>query len=156
MTLHHTSDETCPLCIEKLKRAHLYLVQWFSVLKRKYPNIHVSRSWSDQAEQDGFYAKGRKQNPDGSWAIVTPREVVTELRWPFSAHNHTDRSGMPQSMALDLFQLDEDGVARWVPLFFAKVNAENEKAGEPLQWGGKFKSLGDSCHFQFNAKNFVG
>lgn len=135
VSLHHTDGESCPLCVEKLKQAHLYLVQWFLVLKRKYPNVHVSWAWRGQRDQDH--------------ALETH---ASALRWPFSAHNHTMKDGSPCSMALDLFQLDEDGVARWSPTFFSKVNAENEAAGEPIQWGGKFKSFGDSCHFQFNAK----
>lgn len=135
MNLHHTDAPVCPLCEEKLKQAHVYLGEWFRALKRRYPNVHVSWSWRGQESQDHAFETGSSR-----------------LKWPFSAHNQTTSEGMPNSMALDLFQIDEDGVARWSPSFFAKVNAENEASGEPLRWGGKWKSIGDSCHYQFSAK----
>ncbi len=74
-------------------------------------------------------------------------EGKSKAVWPTSPHNAM-RDKKPCSKALDLFQIDEDGIARWVPIFFAKLNAENLANLEPLIWGGEFKTLGDSCHFQ--------
>lgn len=134
MRLHHTDDPICPLCEEKLKGAHEYMAEWFRRVKRSYPNVHTSCAYRGKEEQDAAVARG-----------------ASRARFPKSAHNF-ERDGKPCSLALDLFQIDEDGIGRWVPLFFAKINAENEKSGEPLIWGGRFKSIGDSCHFELDRK----
>jgi hypothetical protein len=130
---HHAAGAECPLCDFKLKQAHPYMVDWFHSLKKKYINVHVAWAWRDQTDQNQCFLDGK-----------------TKLQWPFSPHNHM-KDDQPFSLALDLFQEDEDGVARWSKPFFTKVNDENEAANEPIRWGGKFKTLGDSNHFQYNA-----
>lgn len=132
---HHTDEEKCPKCWELLETAHYYLVMWFWKLKARHPSAHIACAWRSQAEQNRAVADGKSQLP-----------------WPKSAHNHMNADGQPESLALDLFQIDDDGVARWSPTFMAKVNAENEEDREPLLWGGTFKTLGDSCHFQYKVK----
>ncbi len=81
-------------------------------------------------------------------------EGKSKAVWPTSPHNAM-RDKKPCSKALDLFQIDEDGIARWVPIFFAKLNAENLANLEPLIWGGEFKTLGDSCHFQLTDESWA-
>lgn len=115
-------------------QAHPRLGEWFRKLKARYPNVHVSCSWRGREEQERLF-----------------REQKTDLHFPHSKHNNLSPASQPQSLALDLFQIDEDGVGRWSPLFFAKVNAENEADREPVRWGGKFKIHGrwpDGDHFE--------
>lgn len=127
---HHNSDPTCPLCAEKIAEAHPEMRAWFLDVKSRYPNAHVS--WSFRCEED--------QNQ-----LVLDKK--SRLSWPHSAHNQME-DGKPCSMALDLFQIDEDGVGRWSPLWFAKLNAENENNKLPIFWGGNWKTLGDNDHFE--------
>lgn len=129
--MHHEAGPSCPLCETKLMTAHPYLASWFRRVKSKYINVHISWAWRGEADQNAFKSGGK-----------------SELGWPHSPHNHTTPLGKPYSLALDLFQEDEDGAARWSPAFFFKLNSENEADKEPLKWGGKWKSIGDSCHFQ--------
>ena len=129
----HTSDPVCPLCEEKLLSAHVYLSSWFKNLKKRYANAHVSWAYRNAVDQAQFFREGK-----------------THCQYPASAHNKTKADQTPCSMALDLFQEDEDGVARFSPIWYAKINAENEADKEPISWGGKFKNLGDADHFQLN------
>lgn len=128
---HHTHDPVCPSCTEKLQTAHPYLAEWFRKLKGRYLNAHVSWAYRGAEDQEQFFKEGK-----------------THCHYPNSAHNKTKPDGTPCAMALDLFQLDDDGVARFAPLWYAKVNTENEANHEPIAWGGKFKSLGDGDHFE--------
>lgn len=127
---HHTHDPVCPLCEEKLTLADPQLATWFRAVKARYANVHVSWSWRGEADQDAFFKEGK-----------------TRAQWPKSKHNNM-QGGRPWSLALDLFQIDEDGVARFSPLFYAKLADENEKANEPILWGGMFHSIGDKDHFE--------
>lgn len=131
--LRHTADDVCPLCEDKLLCAHPRIADWFRRLKKRHPNVHVSSSWRGQSEQNQLFKEGKTRAP-----------------FPKSKHNHME-DGRPCSLALDLFQIDEDGVARFAPLFYAKVNAENEADRELIRWGGKFKSFVDGPHFELNS-----
>lgn len=127
---HHTDDPICPLCSDKLLTAHDYLGSWFAGVKKRYPNVHVSWGFRDaQAQEQAFLDK------------------KTNCHFPKSPHNNM-KDGKPYSLALDLFMIDEDGQAKFPPLWYAKLNAENENTGEPLLWGGVWKKLGDSDHYQ--------
>lgn len=129
--LHHTHDPVCLLCEDKLFTADPRLASWFRAVKARYTNVHVSWSWRGEADQEAFFKEGK-----------------THAHFPHSAHNKMDASGKPCSLALDLFQIDEDGIARFSPLFYAKIADESEKTNEPILWGGTFKNIGDKDHFQ--------
>lgn len=129
MSLHHEDGQKCGLCEAKLLDAHPRIATWFRDLKARYLNVHISCSHRNQVEQEQAFLDGK-----------------TKAHFPFSPHNV-----MP-AMALDLFQIDEDGVGRWSPMFMAKINKENKESGEPIICGIEFKNLGDSCHFQLNLK----
>jgi len=132
MAVHHTDDPVCELCLSKISTAHPYLQGWFKRIKQKYPSVHVSWAFRDQINQEEAFKEGK-----------------SKLHFPLSAHNHTEKT-RPYSLAIDIFQIDADGMARFSPLFCAKVNADNEEANEPLLWGGKWKKLGDMDHFQID------
>lgn len=128
MVLHHIEGPLCPLCEEKLDKVHPYMANWYRIKKKKYPNLHVSWGFRGRSEQERAFNDGK-----------------TKLHYPDSAHNKIP------SLAIDLFQIDEDGVARWSQVFFMKLNAENEADQFPIKWGGNWKSLGDADHFQYES-----
>lgn len=133
--LHHAYDGVCPLCTQKLTQAHPILVDWFNHdVKPRYPNAHVSWSWRGKEDQEKFFDAG-----------------TTKLHFPKSAHNNMKQL-LPYSLALDLFQIDEDGVARFAPLFYAKLAQEIDENRRPMFWGGKWKRLGDLDHFELDLK----
>lgn len=128
------SGPECYGCNEKLKLVHPILRAWFWRRKAKYPNLHISWGWRDQADQDQAFEEGK-----------------SNVRFPNSKHNATGPDGKPLSLALDLFQVDEDGNARWSKAFFSRLAAENKEMREPIRWGGTFKLRNgstDSCHFE--------
>lgn len=127
---HHTSDTPCALCEQKLSQAHPDLTKWFHDLKSRHPDVHISWSYRDEASQNKAVSEG-----------------ASKLPFPLSAHNHTVQ-GEPLSLALDIFQIDEKGRAKFDPVFCAKVNDESTQLGYALKWGGQWKSLGDNDHFQ--------
>lgn len=127
---HHTHDPVCPSCEEKLIDAHVMLGNWFRRLKGRYQNVHISWSYRGAEDQEKAFVEGK-----------------TRAHFGQSPHNH-QRDAKPYSLALDIFQIDEDGTARFSGVFCAKVNAENEANKEHIIWGGKFKDLGDADHFQ--------
>ena len=122
MSLHHSSDPLCPLCESKLTQAHPSLVQWCRGVKAQYPNAHVSWAFRDEADQDQALAEGK-----------------TKLVWPNSAHNKTP------AMALDLFQIDANGLGVWSPQFFVSLA---NTLPNTMKWGGRWKDLGDDDHFE--------
>lgn len=129
--MHHKDGPSCPLCDYKALSAHPYLRDWYQKKKASYPNLHISDAWRDKERQNMLYMEGRSQ-----------------VKWPNSKHNHVNPSGSPESRALDLFQIDDDGVARFSPVFMAKLADENEKDGLPIRWGGTFRGLKDRVHFE--------
>jgi hypothetical protein len=134
MSLHHTDDPVCPLCEAKLQQAHSYLQGFFREKKKKYSNLHVSWSFRNKVEQEQAYLDGK-----------------TRAHFPKSPHNKM-KDGKPCAEALDLFQIDEDGVARFSPLFYVKLSHECEEDKLPIVWGGNFKKLHDYDHFELDKK----
>ena len=118
---HHTSEPVCPLCEQKLSAAHEKLIEWFHDLKSRHPDVHISWSFRDETSQEQAFQDGK-----------------TKLHFPLSAHNKQP------AMALDIFQIDDSGKAKWDPVFCAKVAQESPL----LRWGGDWKSLGDRDHFE--------
>lgn len=121
---HHTSDLVCAMCEYKLSEAKAELGVWFRDLKSRHPNVHVSWSYRDQASQEQAFKNG-----------------TTKLHYPDSAHNKQP------AMALDIFQIDDAGKAKWDPVFLAKVAQESPA----LKWGGNWKPLGDNDHFELSS-----
>lgn len=132
MSLHNGGPD-CGGCETKLLTAHPYLIAWFDRVKAKYPNTHVSWAWRSRSEQDELVAQKKSDKP-----------------WPTSAHNYSTPSGLLCSKALDLFQIDEDGVGRWSAPFFNQLWLDILDAKEPIVWGGKWREFGDFNHFQLD------
>lgn len=131
----HQDGPDCPGCEAKLLQALPYLSNWFKTqVKPKYPEAHVSWSYRDQVSQEEAFTAGK-----------------SKLHYPESAHNHTE-DGSPLSYALDLFQIIH-GVASWAPGFFNSVAHDCEEMNLPIFWGGRFKTLGDADHYQYQEKS---
>lgn len=124
MGLHHTPDPICPLCADKLSRAHEDLVSWFMIVKAQFIDAHVSWSYRDEEAQEAAFDDGK-----------------TRLHYPNSAHNE-----LPSS-ALDLFQIIQEQ-AIWDPKFFVDLADFNSKKFPHILWGGRWKTLGDYDHFE--------
>lgn len=132
--MRHTEGD-CPLCRKKLEGAHVYLRDWFYRVKAREPSIHVSWAWRGPEDQAKLKSEG-----------------ASNASFPNSPHNHQTKDG-PCSLALDLFQIDADGQARFSGLFMAKIWAKCEADKEPFIWGGYFKKpAGDFCHFELDRK----
>lgn len=137
MSKHANGTPACAACEAKLKDAHHDLGEWFrDHVKSKYPDAHISWSFRDQANQDQCFSDGK-----------------SKLKFPMSAHNKSDDAGNPCSMALDLFQLDYNGVARWAFGYFRNIADDAEALGLPIFWGGKWPHLGDSDHYSLKKES---
>lgn len=112
MSLHHTDDLACPLCTDKLQDAHPTMREWFLMLKARHPSVHCSWVYRGPAEQELFFNEGRSR-----------------CRYPNSKHNQKP------SKAIDIFQIDADGVARWSKAFALLVDKENQEAKLPILSG---------------------
>lgn len=130
MSFHHNDDDPCPLCESKLQTAHPVLGDWFRKVKSTWHNCHISWAFRNEEAQNQAFA-----------------DHLTMLRWPMSAHNNMV-DNKPVSLALDLFQIDDDGVARFSPKFYALVWGWTQRSGTKMRWGGAFKKLGDAGHFE--------
>jgi hypothetical protein len=129
--MKHTNLEfPCPSCSQKLKLAHPYLQKWFEQVKRRHPEAHISCAWRGQEAQDLAFKEKRSQLP-----------------FPLSKHNRVDADGKPCALALDLFELSDDGLAIFNPKWFARINAENEEDRARIRWGGTF-GFKDFCHYE--------
>jgi len=131
---HHTHDPVCPACEEKKKTAYPYMRTWFDGLKKKRPTAHISWSSRGKEEQEDAFSQG-----------------LTRCHYPNSPHNRINPvTKEPESYALDLFELTPEGFAKFDPMFYAAIAHDAKENGDEIIWGGNFKSIGDSDHFQFN------
>lgn len=126
---HSNSPKSCSSCEEKLKDAHPDIAAWFrDKVKAKFQDCHVSWSYRGSDDQEQAFLDGK-----------------SELHFPLSPHNKSDDQGNPCSLALDLFELDYNGQARWAWAYFRSI-AEVE--AEAVFWGGQWPHLGDADHFE--------
>ncbi len=134
--MKHVNSPNCPSCDEKLKQAHPVLKDWFlNHVKPFHENAHIAWSFRDEASQNKAYQEG-----------------MSALRWPNSKHNSVDKDGKPCARALDLFEINSSGKAVWDYDFYDILYSSIEKLGLPIAWGGQWKSLKDTPHFElFNS-----
>lgn len=132
MSFHHTSDPACPLCDFKLTQADPYLSWWYkTVVKPNFQRAHISWSYRDQENQEQCFRDGK-----------------SKLHYPHSRHNKMDENGNPKAEALDLFEIDENGIGVWHPGFFVQINSINESRAIAVEWGPKIGMPWDGDHFQ--------
>lgn len=134
----HRNSQDCPRCRFKLIEAHIAMVDWFNWIKGLFPDAHVSWSFRNEKTQNLMVKTGKSR-----------------LAWPNSKHNFS-QDGQPCSKALDLFRLDDVGVAKFEKPWFEKIYRVSVENNFPIRWGGNFKSFADSDHFELgdiNAKS---
>lgn len=121
----HQNKLFCELCFEKLKDVHPELVSFVAYTRSRNKSVHVSCGFRDQKAQDEAFATGKSM-----------------LNWPDSKHNKTP------AQAVDLFTIDEDGVARFVRYQMEMVWTAAKsyfRIAWAGNWEGKFK---ESVHFE--------
>lgn len=122
---HHTDEDMCPGCEDRLRFGHPEIQRFFRYFKEIHPDLHCSWVYRDQQSQDEAF--------DGGYS---------KLKFPQSKHN------LAPSQAVDIFQINENGKAVFDGVFCAKINKEAQVSGFKLRWGGEFRSLGDYGHFE--------
>lgn len=126
--LHHIEGDFCPLCDDKLKLVHEAMKEWFLWAKKIYPDLHIAWGWRGELDQHADFMAGR-----------------SKLDWPKSKHNNMI-DGRAQSLALDVFQIDEKAIFN--PKFYLELWQRTEQEGWPVLWGGTWKSFKDMDHFE--------
>lgn len=129
----HQSNGPCAGCEKKLTQCDPFWTNWFASLKANWSNAHISWGFRGQADQDADYNAGS-----------------SKLKWPFSKHNFMLDDGTPNSLALDLFQINEEGKAVFDPKWYTLVFHWSLAQGYPVEWGGFFKTLKDMNHYQIS------
>ena len=127
---HVNRIDDCPRCETFLKLAHPKIVEWWRAIKPNFSHVHIYCSYRDVGEQNKAFAEG-----------------LSRLKFPNSRHNHLENN-LPASLALDLFQLSEEGIALFPYKFYLKIWELTQTLKYPIRWGGNFKNLGDSNHFE--------
>ena len=129
---HMNGTDACQSCEDKLKQAHPDLAAWFrTFVKPKHNDCHISWSYRGKVDQEKAF---------------TDRK--SKLHFPLSAHNKSDAAGNPCAQALDFFELDFNGIARWAWKYFSTISEECQQGGQPIKWGGDFHGISDSDHFE--------
>ncbi len=131
MKIKHSNDGECLRCKEKLMQACPIMVSWFAYIKASNPEAHISWSYRNEEEQNKMVEENKSKKT-----------------WPSSKHNTLDENGQPSSQALDIFQLLDDGGAKFSTSWYHKINDETLAAKLPITWGGNYITLRDYCHFQ--------
>lgn len=120
----HTNNGACPKCKEIASTAHPILQDFLQSVQKKEPHLHVAWAHRGQKDQEDAYRRG-----------------TTQLKWPESKHNK-----MP-SLAIDFFELDNTGKARWDRVWLTDHLAPHVRAAG-LVWGGDWKRFKDYPHVE--------
>lgn len=121
----HKNDGNCEKCHEFLNEDGCYptLRSWFTIMQAKNPEVHIFKAGVGEEQQERFFDEGK-----------------SKARWKESPHNYSP------VMALDLFQLTEEGKASFGPAWYENVLLPEKP--QNIVWGGHFKSFKDSVHFE--------
>lgn len=133
MGLKHEDGPVCSLCNAKLVQAHSVLRDFFNALKKSEGSVHISWAWRNEEMQNKFFEEGKSR-----------------VKWPNSKHNSTTADGRPCSRAIDLFQIDADGLARFSGPFYEKIANFAHLEKFPIVWGGSWAQFKDRPHFQLS------
>lgn len=121
--IRHENLPFCERCEMIMAQAHPALQSWFESVRSVFLDAHVSTAFRDAVAQEDAFKRG-----------------VSKVRWPNSKHN-----AIP-ARAIDLFQLDQNGKAKWDGVWFARLWATAKHPD--LVWGGNWKTFKDAPHFQ--------
>lgn len=125
----HVEGPSCEGCNARLAEGHEELSRSFQEIKKVFPRVHSSWVFRNENEQNQMVI-----------------ERSSNLKWPKSKHNAM-RDGKPESLAMDLFEIDEKGNGRWRPEFFNDIWKLCKAKKLPIKWGVAFK-IGDANHFE--------
>lgn len=128
----HQPGLECIGCKNKLVGVHIAMVEWFNWIKAKHPEIHCSWGYRGEKDQHADFLSGR-----------------SKLDYPHSAHNHM-LNGSACSLAIDLFTIDENGMAHFDGKFYGLIARETRDAGYKIIWGGAWKTFKDLDHYQLD------
>ncbi len=133
--MHVSPSETCASCAEKLSGCHNSLKLWFEILADNFKDCHIAVGFRNEADQEQAFYSGR-----------------THDHWPQSKHNRMS-NGKPESWAIDIFRLGEDGKAYFEYAYFDNIwnfiNKIQTQAGDQeIYWGGLFSRLKDYDHLE--------
>jgi hypothetical protein len=128
---HENRRNDCIRCEEFLKFAHPRMVEWWRLIKPNFSHLHIYCSYRDVKQQNQAYDDG-----------------LSRLRFPNSKHNYI-LDNKPASLAFDLFQLSEEGIALFPFKLYKSVIDLSEQLKQPIRWGGRFRDLGDANHFEW-------
>lgn len=120
----HTEGEVCQGCNDRMTQASDLIAEAFYFIKGNHNEVHTSWVHRGKEDQEAAFKSGASRAHFGE-----------------SKHN-----SLPAE-AMDIFQII-DGRAIFDGVFCAKINKELVNAGYVLKWGGSFKKLGDSGHFE--------
>lgn len=117
--IHTNEGAECPLCAQKLRTACDLLQQWFPVIKRKFPDCHISWAWRGETDQNTFKMSGD-----------------SGVAWPKSKHNKMDTQGRASAEALDLFKLVKCDKAEFPVPFYRAISAYSDECGwaDRVRW----------------------
>ena len=128
--MHTNGILPCPACTLKLEEADSRLGGWFWNMKLKYPQLHIAWSFRNESDQHAAFLSGK-----------------SKLDWPSSKHNNMI-NGLPCSLALDVFTLDDQGDANFNADFYEQLNEDTLEASYPIVWGGSWITFKDLDHFE--------
>lgn len=121
----HTDGPSCDGCNERLTQAHDSISDFYYFIKQKYHNVHCSWVYRGKEDQEKMFD-----------------EKSTFAHFGESKHN------LLPAQAIDLFQINENGAAVFDGVFCAGINKLAKLNGFDLKWGGDFKKIGDSGHWE--------
>ncbi len=130
MTYHHTEDSVCPLCEDKLKGCHPDLMEIFYSIKDEFPDCHIAWGYRGKEDQNALFKEGK-----------------TNAKWPRSAHNRLEL-GKPCSKAMDLFRLNDEGLAEFKKAYYLAIAQYLNKIGTKINWSGEWTKFKESNHFE--------
>lgn len=137
MSHHNNQGDICPLCADKIAQAHPKLQEIWVIIKKEFPEAHISWAFRNEKDQNEFYV-----------------EHKTRCKWPLSKHN-TMKDGLPYARAVDLFQLDCDGQAWFPPKFYFDIANFLAIHDHPIQWAGNWtqakEHFCETDHYQLNS-----
>lgn len=108
------------------------MATWFRWIKDKYEDLHISESFRNEVNQNQDVLTGK-----------------SKLKWPLSRHNHME-GGKPASLALDVFRLNGDGVAKFERSYYQELinDTINRLQFSYIRWGGNYHGFPDLPHFE--------
>jgi hypothetical protein len=133
--MHVNPASSCSACAEKLSQCHSTLRLWHEIISDNFPDCHVAVGFRGQVDQE-----------------IAFQNHLTHAPFPKSKHNRMN-GNIPESWAIDIFQLSEEGVAVFNPLYFTKIwdfinNIQTKAEDIELAWGGNFSNLKDLDHIE--------